>query len=393
MSKRSAYSLFKRAGKKGSTYYARFWSEAEGRYVKTVALGTSKVGLARTRAANLLRQGIVSNEDNPVVLDYLKEFWTEGSVYGRQKALRGRPLSPRYVELCRSAVRLYIEPWKPFGKLRVSELTPNALEKWMLWMQDEGKGARTSNIALQALRVAVRRWARLRRLADPLEGFQKAAETTRGRGSLALAELRALMELKTVKVGNFHEPQPLDPRVRAGVLISCLAGLRLGECRGLRWEDVDDRLGVISVRRSISADEKEPRVPKWGSTGEVPAPEILMEELRALAGSSPLGREGYVLYAADADAPISTNTLRDGFQKMLDAIGLDATARAERRLSFHSLRHSFVSLSRLSGIPDFLVQRFARHKSAVMMEQYTHANILDMAEARKKLDAAFKIAK
>ena len=75
---------------------------------------------------------------------------------------------------------------------------------------------------------------------------------------------------------------------------------------------------------------------------------------------------------------------------MLTAIGIDKKARAERNLSFHSLRHTFVSLSRLAGIPDFLVQRYARHKSPTMMEHYTHAQIVDFEDARKKLAAAVK---
>jgi integrase len=390
MSKRSAYSLFKRTGKKGATWYARFWSEAEQKYVKTVTLNTKARGVASSLAEKKLREGIVPNDDNPLVVPYLKEFWKSDSAYTRQKALRGRPLSPRYIELSASAIRLYIEPYKPFEKLRVSDFTPHAVEKWLLWLQDEGKGGRTTNIALQVLRVAVRRWARLRRLTDPLEGFQKAAEMSRPRGSLSLTELQALIGVKAVRFGNFEKLQPIDPRVRAGVLLSCLSGLRLGECRGLCWEDVNEEQGIITVRQAISADEKEPRAPKWGSTGEVPVPEILLDELRSLAKVSPLGKIGYVLYGADAGKPMSTATLRDGFMKMLDAIGIDAKARAERRLSFHSSRHTFVSLSRLSGIPDFLVQRYARHKSPGMMEQYSHSNILDIAEARKKLDAAVK---
>jgi integrase len=120
---------------------------------------------------------------------------------------------------------------------------------------------------------------------------------------------------------------------------------------------------------------------------------MLLDALDELAESSPSGRKGYVIYAADEGEPIGTEFLRGGFLWMLEAIGIDTKTRAERRLSFHSLRHSFVSLSRLAGIPDFLVQRYARHKSPGMMEQYSHSEIIDYSEARKKLAAAIKTKK
>lgn len=120
----------------------------------------------------------------------------------------------------------------------------------------------------------------------------------------------------------------------------------------------------------------------------MPAPPVLLDELLSLAALSPFGRKEYVLYNADEGQPIGTELLRNGFARMLEAIGIMSAERVRRRLSFHSLRHSFVSLSRMAGIPDFLVQRYARHRSTVMMESYSHAQILDIEEARRKIAMA-----
>ena len=244
---RAEYSLFKRQGKKGDVWYVRFWSEADQKYVKTESLEISDHRLAERRAKEKFERGVIPNDDNPFITYYLGEFWRDGSMYARHKALRGRPLSPRYVQLSAGAVRLYIVPWQRFQKLRVAEITPGIVDKWLLWLQDKGKGTRTMNIALQALRVPVRRWARSRRLQDPLEGYQKAAENTKGRGAFSLAEVQALIECRTLpplpakkglarKKASSSKERKLDPRARVGVLLSCLAGLRLGECRGLRRE-------------------------------------------------------------------------------------------------------------------------------------------------------------
>ncbi len=181
--------------------------------------------------------------------------------------------------------------------------------------------------------------------------------------------------------------------MRAGVRLSLLAGLRMGECRGLDWADVDDQGGLLKVRQSIPVGEHEPRKPKWGSTGEVPAPQVLLEELEQLVADSPFGRTGYVLYGDAADKPIGSETLANGFRRMLIAIGIPLEEQRRRRLSFHSGRHAYVSLSRLAGLPDFLVQRFARHKTPMMMENYSHSNILDIEEARKKLGKVVEVKK
>jgi integrase len=377
------YNLYKRQTNRGAVWHIRFWSEVAGRFVKTASARTSNRAEARRIAEVMLKRGVVPNEEDPVLIPYLRDFWTTDSAYARGKVLRGQELSPRYVALCFGVVHRYIEPFKPFAELHVSALTPGIVDRWMLWLKDKGIGPRSINIALQALRVAVRRWARARRFPDPMEGVQKAAEQPHERGSLSLAEIQALLGCYEI----------VDPRIRAGVFLGCLAGLRLGECRGLRWEDIDDEKGTIHVAQAVPAFEHIPRKPKWGSTGEVPVPAVLLEELRALGASSPFGRKGYVLYNADEGVPIGTELLRNGFTRMLSAIGINPTERAKRRLSFHSLRHSFVSLSRMAGIPDFLVQRYARHRSAAMMERYSHTEILDFEQAREKIGSAIGATK
>jgi integrase len=60
-----------------------------------------------------------------------------------------------------------------------------------------------------------------------------------------------------------------------------------------------------------------------------------------------------------------------------------------RNLTFHSLRHTFITLGWLAGISDLEIQALARHKSVAMMERYSHASqVLDFAAAREKLEKA-----
>jgi integrase len=159
----------------------------------------------------------------------------------------------------------------------------------------------------------------------------------------------------------------------------------------LRWEDINFDTGTLKVARSIPADEKAPRAPKWGSTGELPLSDPLAAELKALQAKTK-DRKGYVL--GIGGEPIGTTGLRGAFRRVLDAIGIDAEKRKARRLSYHGLRHTFVSMGRLGNIPDWLMQRLARHKTATMTTNtYSSAAVIDFKDTRKRLTDSVKAKK
>lgn len=87
---------------------------------------------------------------------------------------------------------------------------------------------------------------------------------------------------------------------------------------------------------------------------------------------------------------------RNAVRRELEGIGITAGKEAtkdtpavpyeqkKRNLTFHSLRHSFITLSRLDGIPDLDVQAIAGHSSREMMEHYSHADkVIDFRTEEK----------
>ncbi len=72
---------------------------------------------------------------------------------------------------------------------------------------------------------------------------------------------------------------------------------------------------------------------------------------------------------------------------MLESIGITKEQQKERNLTFHGMRHTFVTLARMAGLPDITVQALAGHKSAEMMNRYSHAaQVIDFSEARNRLE-------
>ena len=65
-------------------------------------------------------------------------------------------------------------------------------------------------------------------------------------------------------------------------------------------------------------------------------------------------------------------------------IGRDGK-RKGAELSFHSLRHTAVSLLKDAGVPDAVVMALVGHESAAMSARYTHVGKEALAKAAKTL--------
>jgi hypothetical protein len=64
--------------------------------------------------------------------------------------------------------------------------------------------------------------------------------------------------------------------------------------------------------------------------------------------------------------------------------GLDQ-AREAREISFHSLRHSAVTMLKAAGVSDFIAREIVGHESAAVSRQYTHLSTDDKRAAMQRL--------
>lgn len=160
-------------------------------------------------------------------------------------------------------------------------------------------------------------------------------------------------------------------------LVLVLTGLRIGELLGLRWKRVhggeSPHLEIVETYTKC----KWKATTKSGKPRRVPLPAWLLPQLmaRKTATSSPedpvfMGKTGRPLNAK--------NYLQDFLQPAAKLVGIEG-------IDFHTLRHTFATLTDDLGMTDRQRMALMGHSSMAMTHRYTHPDIEKMAEALKGL--------
>jgi integrase len=165
------------------------------------------------------------------------------------------------------------------------------------------------------------------------------------------------------------------------------SGQRLGDLATLTWTQID-----------LTRDEIALTTRKTGKRLLVPIAGPLREHLLAMeVGDNPRGPVHPNAFEIVATQNGRVGTLSNQFSELLVSAGLReswnhksrGTGRAGKRagldLSFHSLRHSAVSLLKDAGVPDAVVQALVGYESAAMSHRYTHVGKEALAKAAKTL--------
>jgi len=394
---RAPFSLYKKSMVNGpAVWYARFWDEKTERYAVTRSTGVLAVGKRerRTDAETIAREMVGSIKfpikprskkalQEPLFLDYIEAFWTPDSSYVQERVLVNRkPLSNNYVKINRETLILHVRPFAPFKNLLLRELTPALLRDWRTWRLKTSSSRRRINAALQAMRVAVRYALERQELdSDPFVHVSPVSLDTKEKGVLTPQEVQLLTTW-----------QPEDPRQKLTLLLAALGSMRRGEVAGLQWGDVDLVTGLIKVRHNYVRGEGL-KCPKNGTSRTVPIHEDLADVLSTVRAISPfVGPQDYVIFDPRGRGTSVTDAFfRTSFDNGMAAAGMSAEEQKARNLTFHGLRHTFVTLGRLSGLTDVEIQALAGHRSSQMMEHYTHAGqVIDFEAAKKKLSANWK---
>ncbi|MFU8851264.1 tyrosine-type recombinase/integrase [Micromonospora sp. SL1-18] len=243
---------------------------------------------------------------------------------------------------------------------------------------------------------------------NPCEGVRLPAQRKRAGGQFALT-LDQVQELLLPSVPEWHRPV---------VAAAAGAGLRWGECLGLRWADIDlpdddDQDATLTVQRVVievnghPADKPYPKTAQ--SRRRVPIPPFLRAELLCHRERTDPGEADRVFTNQAGDPMLRSNFRRQVWRPSLVRAGLLGTVmetgphrfraawrdresvewsaeftthreavahvavKAAGGLRFHDLRHGYVTWLVSRGVPVNIVQAAVGHEHAsTTLNRYTH---------------------
>jgi integrase len=173
-----------------------------------------------------------------------------------------------------------------------------------------------------------------------------------------------------------------DVEWRGLVLFGLYLGQRLGDLAKLTWRAVNLESNEIAFTTR-----------KTGRRIILPLVQPLSDYLVSLSASD----NPNACIFPNAAKHKRTASLSNQFRDILSDAGLVAVrghgatkkgrshAREASELSFHSLRHSAVTLLKASGLSDFIAREIVGHESAAVSRQYTHLSTDDLRAAMQRL--------
>ncbi len=263
-----------------------------------------------------------------------------------------------------------------FGKdTPLERITTERIEEWRERLLDEGKlSRRTIQKYLVILHGILERAKRRKWIAsNPASDVERV--TVRRDDDFNVLSPDEVMALARVAVSE------QDAVI---FVVAAYTGLRLGELRALRWDDLDFANRIVFVRRSLTNGHEGP--PKSGKVRSVPLADQAARALDGLSRRPMFVAPGDRVFCSEVGAPVHDDQLRDRFYDALAAAGLGHKREGSRPMVFHDLRHTFGTLAvgRASVVE---VKEWMGHANVATTEIYLHYQ--PKQESAAKLTEAF----
>jgi integrase len=429
---RFTHQLFTRPAKDGTpVVYVRFSDLDTGEVLATRSTGVSSEKAAKPIVTSLLaeldletlakmkeqkQRNYVDDEERLAsmsVSDFVVWYWSDEGYHVQEREDADRPLASEYLINARIYTRTEIQQFEPFKHLPLKSIRLTTVEGFGRKLRKAKKSRDVVSRSLDTLRTPVY-WAMARGFVESPFTFKTLVlpqKTSKERGVLSEEEIVKIIDLPYTKPwvdksgmahldakarprlkGNQKNDGPpiLDIRQKTGLLVALFTGMRRGELRGLRWGDIDFESKQISIAHNyVRYDgDKTPKKDSFGVVPIVPELEAMLLEMRIMCDTleytSP---NDYVLPGKTREKPIADITLKRGWKRALESIGITKELKIDRNLVLHGARHSFATRLLDSGkLSPTEVAKLTRHKDLAMLLRYGgHLQLSTIDKARAVL--------
>ena len=387
MPKRSKFYLYQRKLKNGNYWYVNFIDPISGEIStgKSIDVLKEKLGMGyvesikrRDEAAIIankaLESGLIfSNKETLSFVDYCRDFWDwDNSAYIKMRNyIKPNSIGLEYSNNMLINFNRHVAPNLPKG-IKLQDLTTKHLDNIVKRLFAENKlSSGTIQMVVisfnQPLKEAIRQGIIL---VNPADRLMKITRTEEARGLLSYTECKEFSKMAKV----LYLEGKIVKSYYLALVTAVSTGMRSGEIRALNSENIvtsalvrDDGivLDKIVIKESI-APYSGIKCTKGKYEREICIPHNLGVMLIDNADSK--GR----VFPSKSGGYISSPTLRIVFSQVLLAMGISEEEQKKRNLTFHSLRHSFATLSRDGNISQEDRMLVLGHKSEKVNNRYTH---------------------
>jgi integrase len=343
-------------------------SDGASKYRKAIVgtVLTLPTEVAALKAAHALR--IDANQQTPQTESGPSTI-AELVAHYRLKELAGDS-NERKAFSTRDGYECYLDNWilPRWQNHKLNQVKPVAVEAWLDSIKRaRGTRAKIRNIMSAVFNHAMRyEWLD----ANPIKLVRQSAKRERTPDVLELAELQLLLS-------------NLDVRERTLVLLDAATGLRVSELLALRWEDVNFKTLELSVTRSIW-HQVVGNCKTEASAKPVPLDSYMAEDLLEWRRTSP--------YPMPHDWVFASPTMKGKQPYWPDNLmkryirPVAQKAGIQKRVGWHTFRHSFGTLLKANGEDIKTVQELLRHaNSRITLEVYTQAVTSNKRAAQSKV--------
>jgi integrase len=360
-------------------YEAWVWSVRDGKKISRRFRNYDEAKSWRSDASGMVRRGTMAAPTQRTLADAAADL-VEGMRSGTIRRKDGQPYKPSAIRCYGSDLRRFVLP--ELGPHRLGDIRRRDLQRLVDELVGRGlSGSKVRNVFVPVqtiYRVAARRDEVT---VNPTADLQLPAIGDARDRVASPAEAHTLIE-------------PLHEDDQALWATAFFGGLRRGELRGLRCEDVDFDAGVIHVRRGW--DDVEGAIGPKSRKGErsVPIPAELERRLRAHVLRS--GRRGTDLLFGITDArPFRPRDVTARAHGAWAAVAVGAFLRRQsvaelEPITLHECRHTYVSLMHAAGCSLEEIGDYVGHSSSYMTDRYRHLLPSQRAQAAARLDALLR---
>jgi integrase len=314
-----------------------------------------------------------------VLLENFVERW--------EKLPRKRKLADRYRLQCKSHMERLVKFLSvEFPSVReMADVQAIMAQAFMRSEEERGVAGKTYTDVLKLFRSCFRRLKREAGISEnPFDGIPPKDEDTIHRMPFSEEELDAILEAAKA-----------DPFIHTLIVVAACTAMRLGDCAGIRWEEVDLAGGFVNVKTS-----------KTGKLVTIP----IFQRLREVLVSRAVQQHGFIFPELEKQYAVAQDVLTNRVRKVMRAVGFgdadDLEDGQESRGAFHqervgglrrasirdiqSLRVTWVTLALNSGIAMDLVQKVTGHQTVAIVLKHYHKPGRDdfRRELEKKLPSA-----